>query len=69
MANDALDAGPRGDYPWWPRRSDGRSRMPFGLQKQRGPEGVILVDVTPRINGNPVGPPDHLAAVAAAGIT
>jgi hypothetical protein len=24
MPNDALDPGPKGDYPHWPRRPDGR---------------------------------------------
>lgn len=72
MANDALDPGPNGDYPYWPRRPDGR---PAGIglpattpeeiaAEQRMPTGLhrqggVLVDLTPRdAEGNPIIPPD-----------
>jgi len=33
MANDALDPGPLGDYPWWPHnvRIDVTPRHPVGI--------------------------------------
>ncbi len=72
MAEDALDPGPEGNYPNWPRRPDGR---PAGIgllattpeeeaAEQRMPTGVHrqdgrLVDLTPRdADGNPIVPPD-----------
>ena len=56
MATDALDPGPAGDYPYWPRNPDGstdRTRRPKGKQKHRTPDGR-LVDVDPA-PGNPDG--------------
>ncbi|HEV7492528.1 hypothetical protein [Baekduia sp.] len=56
MANDALDPGPNGDYPYWPRNPDGSSRMPYGERIQAG----VKIDVTVRgPNGEPIGPPDY----------
>ncbi len=58
MPNDALDPGPNGDYPHWPRLPDGSSdpvRMPTGLRWQDG----VLIDVTPRHpDGTPIVPPN-----------
>jgi len=52
MARDALDPGPNGDYPHWPRKPDGSEdpeRMPRGVYRQRTPDGrVVLTDQTPR---------------------
>jgi len=61
MARDALDPGPDGSYPWWPRRPDGsldEERMPTGIHRQLTPDGrVVLVDLTPRdADGNPITP-------------
>lgn len=52
MAVDALDPGPRGDYPHLPRNPDGSLdtvRMPTGTRRQLLPDGrtVVLVDVEP----------------------
>lgn len=54
MTNDALDPGPDGSYPHWPRRPDGSleagpgTRMPTGTVRHRTKDGrVVLVDVTP----------------------
>jgi hypothetical protein len=64
MAEDALDPGPGGDYPHWPRRPDGTpddSRMPAGLHRQDG----TLIDLTPRhppghpLAGQPIVPPNQ----------
>lgn len=56
MTTDALDPGPAGDYPYWPRNPDGttdRDRMPQGPRKHRRPDGaVVLIDPAP---GNPDG--------------
>jgi hypothetical protein len=62
---DALDPGPDGDYPDWPRRSDGTpdaERMPTGKHRQRDPRTGrrVLVDVTPRKpDGAPIVPPNR----------
>lgn len=52
MANDALDPGPNGDYPFWPRLADGSpdpERMPRGLVWQQGLDGDwLLIDLTQR---------------------
>lgn len=63
MANDALDPGPNGDYPYWPRNADGSwdtVRMPTGVHLQRTPDGrVVKVDLTPRRpDGSAIVPPD-----------
>lgn len=56
-AVDALDPGPNGDYPNWPRLPDGTpdpERMPTGLTTQDG----VPIDVTPRApDGTPIVPP------------
>jgi hypothetical protein len=56
MTTDALDPGPEGDYPYWPRNPDGttdRTRMPAGPRKHRRSDGVaIYIDPAP---GNPDG--------------
>lgn len=62
MARDALDPGPDGNYPNWPRRPDGTldpERMPTGVHHQLTPDGhEVLVDLTPRdADGNPIVPP------------
>lgn len=63
MPHDALDPGPGGDYPHWPRRPDGTpdpERMPTGQHRQPDPEngGRVLIDVTPRTpEGEPIVPP------------
>ncbi len=62
MTTDALDPGPNGDYPHWPRKADGspdKTRMPTGLRRQRTPDGrVVTVDLTPRhADGTPIVPP------------
>ena len=62
MALDALDPGPLGNYPNWPRKANGEpdpARMPTGLHKQRTPDGdVVDVDLTPRDpSGMPIVPP------------
>lgn len=57
MAVDALDPGPNGDYPNWPRLPDGTpdpARMPTGLTTQDG----VPIDLTPRApDGTPIVPP------------
>ena len=67
MARDALEPGPGGTYPNWPRRPDGSpdpARMPTGSHKQKTETGeVVVVDVTPRFPvdhpraGEPIDPP------------
>lgn len=65
MAVDALDPGPDGDYPYFPRDAQGRplwsdmspepeggTVMPRGVQPMRDPANpgrVVCVDVTPRL--------------------
>jgi hypothetical protein len=62
---DALDPGPDGDYPAWPRRPDGTpdpQRMPTGVHRQRDPRTGerVAVDVTPRRpDGTPIVPPNR----------
>jgi len=66
MAKDALDPGPEGNYPNWPRKPDGtpdESRMPTKSRKRRrrrSPYGETHdnLDLRPRDeNGNPIEPP------------
>lgn len=71
MANDALDPGPGGNYPFWPRLPDGSpdpERMPTGKHPhrpgrgkgtgRRRPARPVVVDVTPRHpDGTPIVPP------------
>lgn len=65
MAVDALDPGPNGDYPHWPRRPDGSldpERMPTGVHGQRVGDKRVLIDVTPSDeNGNAIVPPTRPA--------
>ena len=59
MAKDALDPGPDGTYPYWPRKPDGswdEERMPTGIHFGRKPKGRL--DLTPRHrDGTPIVPP------------
>lgn len=52
-AVDALDPGPDGTYPNLARNPDGSldtARMPVGLRRQRGVDGVLrLIDVEPTL--------------------
>ncbi len=70
MANDALDPGLDGTYPFWPRKPDGTEnpeRMPRGLYPQRsqGSGKFVITDQTPRYPvddplgraGQPIVPP------------
>lgn len=64
MARDALDPGPDGTFPNWPRRADGtpdERRMPTGTHKHRQLDRSrrkMVVDVTPRHpDGTPIVPP------------
>ncbi|MFE4417695.1 hypothetical protein [Streptomyces sp. NPDC056817] len=73
MAIDALDPGPNGDYPHFPRLPDGSpawsdlcsadyhgSRMPRGVHRMWDParREWLVYDVTPRdASGNPINPP------------
>lgn len=63
MVQDALDPGPDGNYPAWPRKADGTpdpERMPTGLHSQKvpGTRERVVVDVTLRDDeGNPIIPP------------
>lgn len=62
MPNDALDPGPDGSYPHWPRLADGTpdpERMPTGERWHRTPDGrLVRVDLTPRHpDGTPINPP------------
>ncbi len=71
MAEDALDPGANGDFPFWPRRPDGSpdpERMPTGSHRQKTTTGeVVVVDVTPRYGpddplgraGQPIVPPNR----------
>lgn len=62
MANDALDPGPDGTYPYWPRNPDGSPDMErmAGLRREAR---AGLIDVTPRFGpehpqaGQPIVPP------------
>jgi hypothetical protein len=51
MTTDALDPGPGGDYPHWPRKPDGSTddkRMPRGARKTRLADGrVVVLDPAP----------------------
>lgn len=60
--NDAIDPGPDGVYPHWPRKPDGswdEERMPTGEHWQLMPDGTYTrVDLTPRDGaGEPIVPP------------
>lgn len=61
VARDALDPGPAGNYPNWPRLPDGTpdpDRMPTGVTRQRVRGGSVRVDVTPTDpQGRPIVPP------------
>jgi hypothetical protein len=61
MTNDALDPGPLGNYPHWPRRPDGSldpARMPTGITRVRRGGKVYVIDQTPRTpTGEPIEPP------------
>jgi hypothetical protein len=63
MPRDALDPGPDGTYPAWPRKSDGSpdpERMPTGRHRQKVPDSDrrVLTDQTPRKpTGEPIVPP------------
>ncbi len=71
MAHDALDPGPDGTYPFFPRLSDGSpawaDRCPPDYTGTRMPRGVTtivrggqryLIDQTPRdASGAPIDPP------------
>lgn len=62
-ATDALDPGPNGDFPWWPRLPDGSTdpeRMPRGPRTMRGPDGKALIyDPAPGLpDGTRAGPPE-----------
>jgi hypothetical protein len=64
MPNDALDPGPDGTYPYWPRTAEGEwdeVRMPTGehYQRRKSDGKVFRVDLTPRqTDGTPIVPPD-----------
>lgn len=64
MANDALDPGPNGDYPFLPRHPDGAvdlKRMPLHTERRRrdkvSPKGEThhLFDLVPGELRNPDG--------------
>lgn len=60
---DALDPGPNGEYPHWPRLADGswdKVRMPAGetYHRRKSDGKVFKVDVTPTANAERVTPPD-----------
>ena len=67
MARDALDPGPDGTYPAWPRdpvmgqpELGPGTRMPSGETWQRTPDGrLVRIDVTPTNDpsGTPIVPP------------
>jgi len=56
---DALDPGPDGEYPNWPRDESGGTRMSTGLHVQRDLHGRIwTVDLTPTdADGTAIEPP------------
>lgn len=53
MTTDALDPGDDGTYPNLPRNADGSldvQRMPVGLRRQRGTDGVVrTIDIEPSL--------------------
>ncbi|GHA75661.1 hypothetical protein GCM10010305_17970 [Streptomyces termitum] len=69
MAVDALDPGPNGDYPHFPRDAEGRPAwadtatdaetvMPRGVQRMRHAGRLTVIDLTPRHpDGTPIDPP------------
>ncbi len=69
MAVDALDPGPEGDYPYFPRDADGRPAwsdtamatetvMPRGVQRTRHAGRLTAIDLTLRHpDGTPIDPP------------
>lgn len=67
MTVDALDPGPAGDFPHWPRNADGstdRSRMPAGRRVSKTHRDAlgnpVIYDVTPgRPDGTRDGPADQ----------
>lgn len=59
MAVDALDPGPDGDYPFWPRDDSAGTYMPTGTTRHATPDGrrSWLVDLTKYDeSGNPIDP-------------
>jgi hypothetical protein len=63
VAQDALDPGPDGSYPYWPRKPDGswdEERMPAGNRPARDSRGRrIVINLTVhRPDGTPIVPPD-----------
>lgn len=63
VAVDALDPGPDGDYPYWPRDDSAGTHMPTGRHLQPGPDGKpVVVDLTPTgPDGQPIQPPPSLS--------
>jgi hypothetical protein len=69
VANDALDPGPEGDYPYWPRKVDGtpdEDRMPTGVEirpprkRNRLREGAAYFNLRPHDeDGVPIIPPER----------
>ncbi len=65
MTTDALDPGPDGDYPHWPRNPDGTTdeeRMPSGPRRSRTRRDAagnpVVVDPAPgNPDGSRAGPP------------
>lgn len=62
-AQDALDPGADGSFPFWPRNADGTTdeeRMPRGPRTMRGPDGKLLIyDPAPgEPDGTYAGPPE-----------
>jgi hypothetical protein len=69
MATDALDPGPDGDYPYFPRDNQGRPAwadtatdadtvMPRGVHQMRHAGRLTAIDLTPRHpDGTPINPP------------
>lgn len=52
MAIDALDPGDDFTFPYLPRTPEGyldTRLMPIGERKQPGPNGPVLIDVTPTV--------------------
>ena len=58
MTTDALDPGPEGDYPYWPRDEEDGTRMPTGTSIHLDAHGRRwTVDLTPRdSDGQPIVP-------------